>query len=165
MDAQPQMRVQGPIAVGLNSRLWMGSRSWRMLVISSWLLTSMAISAPLVLPQAASESCKLQIDTAPHHVSAKVVGFVTEDQTLSTTRAVEAQLGAKISPGYLPLKRVHAVGYPTHQEISTLAAVPDNIPVKTGDVVDLNTRYRDPSLPCNFIPWTVNRILQSGGAN
>ena len=31
--------------------------------------------------------------------------------------------------------------------------------VKVGDLVELNTRYRDQSLPCHFVPWTISRQL------
>jgi hypothetical protein len=42
---------------------------------------------------------------------------------------------------------------------STMAAVPENLTVKVGDLVELNTRYRDQSLPCHFVPWTISRQL------
>jgi hypothetical protein len=33
--------------------------------------------------------------------------------------------------------------------------------VKIGDVVEVGTRYRDPSLPCSFIPWIINRYVDA----
>jgi hypothetical protein len=40
-----------------------------------------------------------------------------------------------------------------------MAAVPENLDVKIGDVVELNSRYRDPGLPCHFIPWTIDHLV------
>jgi len=65
--------------------------------------------------------------------------------------------GAKISPAYLALFRVDAQIDSTGQH--TLAAIPADMNVKVGDVVELNSRYRDRSLPCHFIPWTINRVI------
>jgi hypothetical protein len=38
-----------------------------------------------------------------------------------------------------------------------MAAIPEHTAVKMGDLVELNSRHRDQSLPCHFIPWTINR--------
>ena len=47
-----------------------------------------------------------------------------------------------------------------------MAVIPEQMTVKIGDVVELNTRYRDASLPCHFIPWTINRLVDaSAGGN
>jgi hypothetical protein len=86
------------------------------------------------------------------------MGFVPQEEVLAITRAVEARLGAKISPGYLNLKRVN-VAHPGQSTPFTLAAISDTAVVKAGDMVELNSRYRDPNLPCSFIPWTVGRVL------
>jgi hypothetical protein len=91
-----------------------------------------------------------------------VTGFVPEAMVASTTRTVEAQLGAKISPGYVSFKRIRAIAYPANGNWSTIAAFPDNMAPKVGDLVDLNSRYRDPNLPCSFIPWTVNSVKSAG---
>jgi hypothetical protein len=40
-----------------------------------------------------------------------------------------------------------------------MAAVPEYMTVKVCDLVEVNSRYRDPSLPCHFIPWTINRLV------
>jgi hypothetical protein len=40
-----------------------------------------------------------------------------------------------------------------------MAAVPENMDVKIGDLVELASRYRDRALPCHFVPWTINRLL------
>jgi len=46
-----------------------------------------------------------------------------------------------------------------------MAAIPEQMTVKIGDVVELNTRYRDASLPCHFIPWMINRIVDASAAS
>ena len=107
--------------------------------------------------------CTLQIADAPQHMTGRVTGFVSGDQALAGTRAAEAQLGAKISPAYLSLKRVKVEAYPQSGDWTTLAAIPEHIAVKIGDLVDLSSRYRDPALPCNFIPWTINRPVDHAG--
>ena len=40
-----------------------------------------------------------------------------------------------------------------------MAVVPQNTAVKIGDLVELDGRYRDQSLPCHFFPWTINRVV------
>jgi hypothetical protein len=153
--------------------LWSTAPAWRNLVIASGLLTSAAISAPIILSrlevdaQPTQQSCTAQLQGAPQHVRARVIGFVSSEQVLAATRSVEAQERAKISPGYLPLTRVSAeVAQPngnTFTTYRTMAAVPEYMTVGIGDMVELNTRYRDPSLPCHFIPWTINRIIAHEG--
>jgi hypothetical protein len=66
-------------------------------------------------------------------------------------------LGTKINPAYLALKRVEVERFP--ETNTTMAAVPENLDVKIGDVVELNSRYRDPSLPCHYVPWTIDRLV------
>jgi hypothetical protein len=104
----------------------------------------------------AQQSCTSQIPDAPEHVTARVTGVVPREEALAATRTVESQIGAKISPAYLTWPRVSAQLL-TGQ--ATLAAYPVSMTVKIGDLVELNTRYRDRSLPCHFIPWTVNRVV------
>lgn len=131
-----------------------------MLVVSACLLTSLAISAPMVLP--APGACALPLTSIPRHVSGRVTGFVSHAWIASAMRGVETELGAPISPGYLSLKSV-SVARPGQAAAFTIAAVPDNVIAKIGDKVELNSRYRDPNLPCNFVPWTVNRVMEGAG--
>ena len=72
-------------------------------------------------------------------------------------------MGAKISPAYVPLPRVAIEGYPD-TNIKSMAAVPERMTVKIGDLVEVNTRYRDASLPCHFIPWVINRPVDANVA-
>jgi hypothetical protein len=93
---------------------------------------------------------------ALQHVTARVTGMVPSEEALAATR--DSQIGAKISPAYLTLPGVN-VQLPTGQ--ATLAAIPVSMTVKMGDLVDLNTRYRDRSLACRFIPWTIKSCRRS----
>jgi len=88
------------------------------------------------------------------------MSFVTDQQVLAITKIAEAQMGAKESPAYLPLKRVAVSVSWQNQNFRTMAAIPEHMIVKVGDTVELNSRYRDPSLPCNFIPWTIIQVAQ-----
>ena len=101
------------------------------------------------------QSCTTGIPTAPQNFTGLVTGFLTDEQVLAVTRRVEAQLGAKVNPAYLPLKHMEV----RNGSFETMAAVPEHMAVKIGDMVELYSRYRDPSLPCHFIPWTINRII------
>jgi hypothetical protein len=107
------------------------------------------------------QSCKSQIADAPQHLTGRVTNFISAEQALARTSAVEAELGAKINPAYLSLKRVEVEKFP--ESSITMAAVPENLDVRIGDVVELNSRYRDPSLPCHFIPWTIGRLVGRAG--
>jgi hypothetical protein len=155
------------LAAAPKRALWSTAPAWRNLTIGSCLLTSLAISAPIVLrPQAVApaihadlkQSCTAQLPGAPDRIRARVTGFVSEADVLAATRAVEAQVGAQISPTYLPLRRVSVMAYSATSTYATMAALPEYLTVKIGDVVEVNSRYRDPTLPCHFIPWMINRI-------
>jgi hypothetical protein len=102
-----------------------------------------------------TRSCALQVPGTPQHRTGRVTGLVSEDQALAATRNVEAQTGAQISPAYLSLKRVNI----EDGSFKTMAAVPNELTVQVGDLVELNSRYRDPGLECHFIPWTVTRLV------
>jgi hypothetical protein len=163
MDTQLPGQMQ-PEASGMpdaSAMLWSNSMAWRTLVLSSCLLTALAISAPLVLPvlkdASATHNCKLSIGAAPTHVLVRVTGFVPEEEALAIRSDVETQLGGKESPKYAAQRRVWTIGL--HSSFTTTAAVPDGMAPKVGDVVELNSRYRDPGLPCNFVPWTINRVF------
>lgn len=172
LQLQPMMERPASATASAGASLWSRSKSWRMLVVSSGLLTTLAVATPFVLPglapgtsvQPAEDACAMHaagMDSAPQHSSGKVVAFYSEDQVLAATRRIESQLGAKINPGYLSLKRVGVES--ADGRLRTMAALPDNVTAKIGDFVDVLSRYRDPNLPCNFIPWTVTRVLSGTG--
>lgn len=108
-------------------------------------------------PAVTEQSCTTQLPNAPQNVNGLVTGFLTDEQVLAITRSVEAQLGTKVNPAYPPLK--HAMVRGLQNGFETMAAVPEHMSVKIGDTVELNSRYRDPTLPCHFIPWTINRLV------
>jgi hypothetical protein len=109
---------------------------------------------------AAQQTCAAPMADAPTHLIVRVTGVVPGEQASAATRTVEAQLGAKISPAYVSLPRVAIEGYPD-TNIKSMAAVPERMTVKIGDLVEVNTRYRDASLPCHFIPWVINRPVDA----
>jgi hypothetical protein len=106
------------------------------------------------------QSCTTRMPTAPRNVNGLVTGFLTDEQVLAITRSAEAQLGTKVNPAYPPLKHAMVRGL-QNRSFVTMAAVPEHMSVKIGDTVELNSRYRDPTLPCHFIPWTINRLVDS----
>src|ERR1700674_4532916 len=63
-------------------------------------------------------------------------------------------------PTAAQLQRVAIEGYPGGN-LRSMAAVPEHMTVKIGDLVEVNTRYRDPSLPCNFVPWIIDRPVDA----
>ena len=99
------------------------------------------------------------IPEAPQQVMARVIGAITRKQTLAATARVEAGIGAKVNPIYLKWAHVDTVLSPSGAE--TIAAIPPGVIVKTGDIVELNLRYRDPRLPCQFVPVTVTRVVKA----
>ena len=163
----------GPETPGLTApkpALWSTAPAWRNLTIGSCLLTSMAISAPIVLPRLQTapatltqQACTAKVPGSPEHLRARVTGFVSEAEALAITRTVEAEVGAQVSPAYRSLRRVYVeVILPTGAR-PTMAAVPEYMTVQIGDILDVNSRYRDPSLPCHFIPWTIYRLAGRPG--
>lgn len=132
-----------------------GERTFRE-AFADWDKTDRMAPGPAMQSEKVQSGCTSQLPDAPQHVTARVTGMVPSEEVLAATRAVESQIGAKISPAYRALPRVNAQ-LPTGQ--ATLAAIPVSMTVKIGDLVELNTRYRDRSLPCHFIPWTINRVI------
>jgi hypothetical protein len=161
-------------------QLWSTAPAWRNLVIASGVLTALAISVPMVQSEVvgnigppsgspaqsepSQQNCPLQIPNAPQHLMGRVASFVPVDRVLAATKEVENQIGAKISPAYLHLKRAWVSIAPQNgTSWSTFGAIPEYMTVNIGDSVELNSRYRDPSLPCHFIPWTINRVVGQAG--
>jgi len=108
--------------------------------------------------ESAPPGCSLRIADRPEHLKGRVTAFLSAEEASIRTQRVETRLEAKISPAYASLNRVMVERYP-QRDGSTMAAVPENLTVKVGDLVELNTRYRDQSLPCHFVPWTISRQL------
>jgi tetratricopeptide (TPR) repeat protein len=111
------------------------------------------------------QSCTTQLEAAPERYTARVIRLPSEQEVLARTMRVEGREQARISPAYRALRRVEAQALPPNGSpaFSTLAAIPEYMTVKVGDMVELVSRHRDPTLPCNFIPWTINRIIAHEG--
>jgi hypothetical protein len=109
------------------------------------------------------QSCALNVAAAPEHLTGHVVGFISAKQALASTKAIEAELGGKVSPAYVSLRRVIVRADFPHGGLRTMAAVPASTSVKIGDAVEIESRHRDPSRPCNFVPWTISRLIGHGG--
>jgi hypothetical protein len=107
--------------------------------------------------------CGLRISDVPQHTMGRVTGFLSGDEALTRTRRVEAELGARINPDYFALKRAIVERYPDGNG-STMAAIPEDMDVKIGDLVELASRYRDQALPCHFVPWTIDRLVDHAQA-
>jgi len=115
------------------------------------------VAGSRIQSEPAQKDCSLQIADAPEHVTGRVTGLLSGEEAAARTQSVEARLGAKVSPAYVLLERVTVDRYPRGGV--TMAAIPESMAVKIGDLVELNSRYRDQSLPCHFIPWTINRLV------
>jgi hypothetical protein len=108
------------------------------------------------------QRCNANTAPAPHTYTGLVAGFLTDAQVANITRSVEVQVGSKVNPAYVPLKHVVVKGHWGNRDFQTMAAIPAQLSVKSGDAVELDSRYRDPTLPCHFIPWTVTRLINGG---
>jgi hypothetical protein len=100
----------------------------------------------------------MQVPQQPLNVTGRVTGLVTDEEAVGIVRRVEAQVGGKISPAYIHLRRVTMMVYAPAGNYLSIAAVPDGMKVRVANLVDVNTRYRDPALPCNFIPWIITHV-------
>jgi hypothetical protein len=107
----------------------------------------------------APPNCTLHLGPAPQYLTGRVVAFISATQAFASTKNIEAQVGAKISPAYMSLQHVTVSAVPGRGGWSTMAAVPASTSVKIGDVVEIESRHRDPNLPCNFVPWTIGRVI------
>jgi hypothetical protein len=105
------------------------------------------------------EACNLHIADEPQHLTGRVTGLLSGEEVMTRTQRVEAELGGQVSPAYVSLKRVRVERYPPAGNWSTMAAIPEHMAVKIGDLVELNGRHQDESLRCHFIPWTINRVV------
>jgi hypothetical protein len=112
---------------------------------------------PAIAQSAPSGVCSGNIPLQPAHVTGSVVAFFSDEEAQRIQR-VEASLGVKMSAAYASLPRVKVVRSDDNSW-STMAAIPENMSVKLGDLVELNSRYWDQSIPCAYIPWTINRLI------
>ena len=71
-----------------------------------------------------------------------MTGFLSDEEALAGTKAIEAQLGADISPAYLSLKRARVEAYTRGDSWNTGVGIPEHMAVEVGDLVELNSRHR-----------------------
>ncbi len=104
-----------------------------------------------------SGNYRFQIPDKPQHLTGRVTAFLSAEEASSMTQKAEAELGAEISPAYIALDRVVVAS----DGRSAMVAVPKDMTVKIGDLVELNTRHLDQTQPCHFIPWMISRHIDS----
>jgi len=105
------------------------------------------------------QSCSAQLPSVPAKSTGLVTGFLTDEQASVLTRSVEAQTGSRVNPAYPPLQHANVRVDSGSRSFVTMAAIPPPLSIKVGDTVELKFRYRDPTLPCHFIPVTINRVV------
>ncbi len=107
----------------------------------------------------AAESCALDskaAPTKPDYLEAVVLGPASDADVLAQTRIAIERVHAPVSPAYVKLPRIDALFKdPAGGQHRTIAAVISGPLPARGAHVTLATRYRDPNVPCAFIPWTV----------
>jgi hypothetical protein len=101
-------------------------------------------------------SCPLKPGLLSPAGAGKVVGFMSSEQALDLTRRTEAERQAKLNPAYINNLRVF-VG-PDGSPIRFIAIVPTTMTIKIGDQVEFGGAYRDPSLPCHYMPPLISKI-------
>jgi hypothetical protein len=153
--------------------LWRDAPAWRNLVVGAACLTALAVATPFFdrsSAPAAGELAKESGKTAPEPQSScplkpgllspagagKVVGFMSSEQALDLTQRTEAERQAKLNPAYINNLRVfvRSDGSP----MRFIAIVPATMTVKIGDQVEFGGAYRDPSLPCHYMPPLTAKI-------
>jgi hypothetical protein len=120
-------------------------------------LDAAPLAEPAVARSSASPACGGKIPSEPQHVTGRVTAFLSDEDAQERTRMVEISLGLKSSAAYASLPRVNVVR--SDGRGSTMASIPENMTVKLGDMVELNSRRWDQNIPCAFIPWTINRLI------
>ena len=117
-------------------------------------------TAPVTSKAATTQqSCVVQFPPAPEKVTGRVTGLLTDEQAAAIVRSAEAQTGIRMNPSYPPLKHATVRVDSGSKRFETMAAIPPPVSVQIGDTVELTLRYRDPTLPCHFIPVTITRRI------
>jgi len=153
--------------------LWRDAPAWRNLVGGAACLTALAVATPFfgrANAPAAGESAKVSEKTAPEPQSScplkpgllspagagKVVGFMSLEQARDLTQRTEAERQAKLNPLYID--NLRAFVRPDGSPMRFIAIVPATLAVKIGDQVEFGGAYRDPSLPCHYMPPLISKI-------
>jgi regulator of extracellular matrix RemA (YlzA/DUF370 family) len=162
--------------------LWRNAPAWRNLVIGAACLTAFTVATPFLSrtnelvreggkiatePQTTVEpqsSCPLKPGQIFTGNAGKVVGFLSPEQALDLMQRAEAQLHAKLNPAFL--KNPRAVITPDGTQLRLVALVPATVTVNIGDQVVYNGAYKDPGLPCHYMPNLISNVISpaaSGG--
>jgi hypothetical protein len=109
-------------------------------------------------PPADATSCGLNAPSTPRAMGgATIVGFFTAEQSQATFRNRAGMRGGEPSPTYLGnlWVRIHPDGAAPGVVRGTV--LPAGMQVAIGDHVRFDGAYRDPSLPCHFVPSLITR--------
>ena len=148
--------------------LWAAAPAWRLLVASTSVLVASAVLTPLLLARgtdgtplpvtvtpAPAGSCPIANWSSPGG-GGTVVGFMSASQAASLLARTQASVGASINPAFLHNARA-VIGVPdAHSGRKAIALVPAGLTVKPGDRVTYAGGFRDPSLPCNYVPPLIS---------
>jgi hypothetical protein len=159
-EHQPEFsrRPEPETRPGTRYSLWRDAPAWRNLFIGAVFFTALGLVIPAFdLGSAVTRAgCNLKPGPLSIGGTGKVVGFVPHEQALAVLHGTEERLHAKVSPNYL--HNVRVVVEPYHYSIG----VPDSITVNIGDRVDWNGRYTDETMPCNWVPPLISRVINTG---
>lgn len=120
---------------------------------------SLPANAPAPQPAAQSDVCLLVLPPNPNMVGSGVVmSFEDRATSLARIQRSQADSGAKIDPDYIDNQRV-TVRLPNGNYHVFL--VPKTMHVSVGDVVTMQSNYRNVNLPCNYVPNLIVADLGS----
>jgi hypothetical protein len=108
--------------------------------------------------------CRLDERFAPRQsviVPAVVLGMAPWTEVTRQTIIATERSRAPESPAYVSLPRIMAAFFDKSGRHETIAAVLEGKIPGVGDRIRLESRHRDPTRPCSFVPWTVVPAEQS----
>ncbi len=171
----PEARPAAVVALAAGPSLWSQAPGFRRLVLASGALATLSGASWVALPHFASAPDAAPPLAAPQAASCSLIApldgqrFVGKAQgpvdDLSVRRAVanvELSANGKMSPEYVGKPRELIVIPWGTGSLRTFAVLPAGVAVFPGDTVEVVGRHRDPAKPCNFIPWTLTRVVASG---
>jgi hypothetical protein len=114
------------------------------------------ISKPLHIPPADATTCGLNAPVSPRSLGgATIVGFFDAQQSQEAFHSRAGMRGGEPSPAYLHnlWVRIHPDG--ARPGLVRGTVLPAGMRVAIGDHVTFDSAYRDPALPCNFVPSLI----------
>ena len=151
--------------------LWKTAPAWKLLVASTSVLVVSAVLSPL-LGLRASDATSSPVDTvaaSPTPTTScpianwstpggegTIVGFMSASQSATLLARTQASVNATINPAFVHNVRA-VIGIPDARSgRKAIALVPAGMTVKPGDKVRYDGGYRDPKLPCNYVPPLIS---------